>query len=45
MAKYRITYETFIEVEASDEVEARELSYEMNDELLVNLQEMCIEKI
>ncbi len=45
MAKYRITYETFIEVEASDEVEARELSCEMDNELLINLQEISIEKV
>lgn len=45
MAKYKITYETYIEVEAEDEVEARELSCEMDNELLVNLSEISIEEI
>lgn len=47
MAKYRISYETYIVVEANDEVEAREMtcSPEAEERLLVNLQEMDIRRV
>lgn len=47
MARYRIHYETYIEVEADNEVEAREetCNPEAEQELLMNLQELEIEKV
>lgn len=47
MARYRIHYTTYIEVEADNEVEAREeaCNLEAEQELLVNLQEMDIEEV
>ena len=47
MARYRIHYETYIEVEANSEVEAREetCNPEAEQELLINLQELEIEKV
>ena len=47
MARYRIYYETYIEVEADNEIEAREKACETEaeNELLQNLQELDIEKV
>ena len=47
MARYRIYYETYIEVEADNEIEAREKACETEAEieLLQNLQEQDIEKV
>lgn len=47
MARYRIHYETYIEVEANSEAEAREeaCNPEAEQELLTNLQELDIEEV
>ncbi len=46
MAKYRIGYELYIEVEATNEAEAREKACEVDmSEALETVQEMYIEEI
>lgn len=47
MKKYRIHYETYIEVEADSEAEAREETCNpgAENELLQNLQELSIEEV
>lgn len=45
MKRYRITYSTYIEVEANNVVEARELSCDEDEQLCINLEEISIEEI